>query len=110
MSITDLGKTMKAETLRRYAQEFLGREKSLSQNELARRASIPTSTFSKFLSGKFAELTVDHEAKLLVIVRPEYSDVDVIAGKIKQVIVRRYPLAIANEAILRLAENIKKAS
>lgn len=100
---------MKVETLRKYALEFLSGDNYITQNELARQSGIPTSTFSKFLSGKFTEINFQQEAKLLSIVKPEMSDVDVVAGKIKQLIVRKYPLSVANEAILRLAENIQKA-
>lgn len=100
---------MKADSLRKYTKDFLASKGAPSQNEIGRRAGIPTSTFSKFLSEKYAELTMEQEANLLAIVRPELSDVDVVAGKIKQLVVRRFPASVANDAILRLAEHIKKA-
>ena len=100
---------MKAEILRNTVQSFLEKEKSISQNELSRRAGIPTSTFSKFLSGKFSDIDQDQEVRLLSIIKPEMSDIDVIAGRIKQMVVKKYPYAIAKAAIIRLSENIQKA-
>ncbi len=96
------------EALRKLTIAYLEKENSLSQNETARRAGIPTSTFSKFLAEKFAKITCEQESALLAIIKPEYSDVDVIAGRIKQIVLRKYPRLIAESAIIRLAENLQK--
>ena len=99
---------MKTKLLRKHCKDFIQKEVLITQNELARRSGIPASTFSKIMTGKFTDISLDPETKLLLIVKPELSDIDVIAGKIKQIVVRKYPASVAHAVIIRLAENLQK--
>ena len=95
---------MKADKLRKLIVKYLNHPQSLSQNEVARRSGLAPSTLAQFVNGKEHKITFEQEYKIIDIVAPRLHDPDILAGKLKSILLRQsLPEHKIRETVLKLA-------
>ena len=76
--------------LRRKIKNYLKHPRSPSQNDCARRWKMSPSTLSELLRGKHNGLTSEQEALILDTIVAWERDPVIVAGKIKERLMRQY--------------------
>lgn len=89
--------------LRRMIKKYLKHPRSFTQNELARRSHMGTSTLSEFLKGKHNGLTSEQEAALIDVCAPWERDPVCVAGRMLTSLYKQY---FSKEQIDRIASKM----
>jgi transcriptional regulator with XRE-family HTH domain len=89
--------------LRRMIKKYLKHPRAFTQNELARRCHMGTSTLSEFIKGHHNGLTSEQEAALLDVIAPWERDPVCVAGRILMSLYKQY---FSKEEIEQIAQKM----